>query len=103
MKFGVVTEVSTVEVITVVFNKNHILIFSRYKYLYVKIDSLANVKSCVTVGMFGPVQFQWITSPATDCSLQVIVTVTVASSSPKASWVVVMYTMNNHTYNAMRV
>ena len=25
------------------------------------------------------------------------------SSAPKASWVVVMYTMNNHTYNAMRV
>ena len=29
--------------------------------------------------------------------------VTVASCAPKASWVVVMYTMNNHTYNAMRV
>ena len=42
----------------------HILIFSKYKYLHVKIDSLANVKSCVTVGMFGPVQFQWITSQA---------------------------------------
>ena len=31
-----------------------------------------------------------------------VVTVTVVSSAPKASWVVVMYTMNNHTYNAMR-
>ena len=69
VKFGVVTEVSTFLVITqvaVVFNKNHILsiIFSRYKYLHVKIDSLTNVKNCVTVGMFGPVQFQWITSQA---------------------------------------
>ena len=26
------------------------LIFSKYKYLHVKIASLANVKSCVTVG-----------------------------------------------------
>ena len=29
--------------------------------------------------------------------------VTAGSSSPKASWDVVMYTMNNHTYNVMRV
>ena len=28
-------------------------------------------------------------------------TVTAVSSEPKASWVVVMYTMNNHTYSAM--
>ena len=61
MKFGVVTEVSVV--ITQVISglkKLHILIFSKYKYL--KIASLANVKSCVTVGpfikMFGPVQSQ---------------------------------------------
>ena len=32
-----------------------------------------------------------------------VLTVTVASNAPKALWVVVMYTMNNHTYNAMRV
>ena len=32
-----------------------------------------------------------------------VFTVTVVSNAPKASWVVVMYTMNNHTYNAMRV
>jgi len=43
----------------------HILIFStEYKYIHVKIASLANVKSCVTVRMFGPVQSQWITSQA---------------------------------------
>ena len=41
--------------------KFHILNFSKYKYLYVKIASLANVKSYVTIGsihewqMFGPV------------------------------------------------
>ena len=52
MKFGVVTEVSTFWVITQVSSglKKHILIFSKYKYLHVKIASLANVKSCVTVG-----------------------------------------------------
>ena len=32
-----------------------------------------------------------------------VFTVTVVSSAPKALWVVVMYTMNNHTYNTMRV
>jgi len=50
---GVVTEVSTFLDITQVSNglkKLHILIFSKYKYLNVKIPSLANVKSCVTVG-----------------------------------------------------
>ena len=41
-----------------------------YKYLHVKIASLANVKSCVTVGplhywqIFGPVYTQCITSQA---------------------------------------
>ena len=53
MKFGVVTKVSTFLVITQVssgLKKSHILIFSKYKYLHVKIASLANVKSCVTVG-----------------------------------------------------
>ena len=53
MKFVVVTEVSTFLVITQVssaLKKSHILIFSKYKYLHVKIASLANVKSCVTVG-----------------------------------------------------
>ena len=51
MKFGVVTEVSTFLVITQIsggFKK--IVIVSKYKYLHVKIASLANVKSCVTVG-----------------------------------------------------
>ena len=50
MKFGVVTEVPTFLVITQIssgLEKSHILI---YKYLHVKIASLANVKSCVTVG-----------------------------------------------------
>ena len=32
-----------------------------------------------------------------------VVPVTVVSSAFKALWVVVMYTMNNHTYNAMLV
>ena len=60
----VVTKVSTLLIITRVscgFKKSQMLIFSKYKYLHVKIASLANVKSCVTVGSislmakFGPV------------------------------------------------
>ena len=27
----------------------------------------------------------------------------IVSSAAKASWVVVMYTLNNHTYNAMKL
>ena len=49
----VVTEGRTLLVITQVSSgvKNlHILILSKYKYIYVKIASLANVKSCVTIG-----------------------------------------------------
>ena len=50
----VVTEVSTLLIITgvssVLKKKSQMLIFSKYKYLHVKIASLANVKSCVTVG-----------------------------------------------------
>jgi len=34
---------------------------------------------------------------------RLVVTVTVVSSTPKALWVVVMYIINNHTYNVMRV
>ena len=63
MKFSLVTEVATFLGITQVsngFNKSHILIFSKFKYLHGKIASLANVKSCVTACrsnslMFGPV------------------------------------------------
>ena len=60
----VITEVLTLLIITQVssgLKKSHMLIFSKYMYLHVKIASLANVKSCVTVGpislmgMFGPV------------------------------------------------
>jgi len=53
MKFGVVTEVSTFLAITQVssgLKKSHIRIFSKYKYLHVRMASLANVKSCVTLG-----------------------------------------------------
>ena len=32
-----------------------------------------------------------------------VFTGTVVSSEPKALWVVVIYTMNNYTYNTMRV
>ena len=50
----VVTEVSTLLIITRVssgLKKLHnMLIFSKYEYLHVKMASLANVKSCVTVG-----------------------------------------------------
>ena len=49
----VVTKVSTLLIITQVssgFKKSQMLIFSKYKYLHVKIASLANVKSCVTMG-----------------------------------------------------
>ena len=47
---------------------------------------------------------QWISPSTEDASLLqfLVVTVTAVSSAAKASWVV-MYTMNNHTYNAMRV
>ena len=60
----VVTKVSTLLIITRVssgLKKLQMLMFGKYKYLHVKIDSLANVKSCVTVGpislmaKFGPV------------------------------------------------
>ena len=49
----VVTKVSTLLIITRVssgLKKSHMLIFSNYEYLHVKIVSLANVESCVTVG-----------------------------------------------------
>ena len=48
-----VTKVSTLLIITRVssgLKKSQMLIFSKYKYLHVKIASSANVKSCVTVG-----------------------------------------------------
>ena len=50
---GVVTEGRTLLVITQVssgLKKIAYVIFSKYKYLQVEIASLANVKSCVTVG-----------------------------------------------------
>ena len=53
MKFDVVTEVSTFLTIIQVdsgLKKLHILFFSKYKYLHVKIASLPTVKSFVTVG-----------------------------------------------------
>ena len=49
----VVTKVSTLLIIIRVssgLKKSQMLIFSKYKYLYVKMASLANVKSCITVG-----------------------------------------------------
>ena len=46
----VVTKVSTLLIITQVSSGLKMLIFSKYKYLHVKIASLVNVKSCVTVG-----------------------------------------------------
>ena len=52
----VVTKVSTLLIITRVssgLKKSQTLIFSKYKYLHVKIASLANVKSCITVGHRG--------------------------------------------------
>ena len=52
----VVTKVSTLLIITRVssdLKKSQMLIFSKYKYLHVKIASLADVKSCVTVGHRG--------------------------------------------------
>ena len=55
MKFGVVTEVSTFLVVTQVssgLKKSHIFssLANISSYLDVKIASLANAKSCVTVG-----------------------------------------------------
>ena len=53
----VVTKVLTLLIITRVSSglkkKSQMLIFSKYKYLHVKIAILANVKSCVTVGHRG--------------------------------------------------
>ena len=49
----VVSKVSTLLIITRVssgLKKSHMLIFGKYKYLHVKIASLANVIFCVTVG-----------------------------------------------------
>ena len=49
----VVTKVSTLLIITWVssgLKKSQMLIFSKYMYLHVKIASLGNVKSCITVG-----------------------------------------------------
>ena len=40
------------------------LIFSKYKYLHVKIASLANVKSCVTVVTVGPISPWVLYSPS---------------------------------------
>ena len=56
--------------------------------------------------MFGPactVSVPLRLSTSTDTSILqcLVVTVTAVSGAPKASWAV-MYTMNNHTYNAMR-
>ena len=58
----VVTKVSTLLIITRVssgLKKPQMLILSKYKYLHVKIASLANVKSCVTVGPISLVANVW--------------------------------------------
>ena len=58
----VVTKVSTLLIITRVssgLKKSQMFIFSKYKYLHVKIASLANVKSCVTVGPISLVANVW--------------------------------------------
>ena len=58
----VVTKVSTLLIITRVssgIKKSQMFIFSKYKYLHVKIASLANVKSCVTVGTISLVANVW--------------------------------------------
>ena len=39
--------------------KSQMLIFSKYKYLHVKIASLANVKSCITVGPISLIANVW--------------------------------------------
>ena len=59
----VVTEVSTLLIITRVssdLKKSQMLIFSKYKYLHVKIASLANVKSCVIVGPISLMANVWL-------------------------------------------
>ena len=50
--------------------------------------------------MFGPVQSQWIIYLS---GLAHSTTVTAVSSAAKALWVVVMYTMNNHTMRSESV
>jgi len=59
-----VTKVSTLLIITRVssgLKKSHMLIFSKYtlQYLHIKIASLANVKSCVTVGSISLMANVW--------------------------------------------
>ena len=71
-----------------------------------KIASLANVKSCVTVGpihlcltLYSLSGLPLRLSPLTEDTFRLqclVVAVTAVSNAPKASWVV-MYTMNNHT------
>ena len=53
--------------------------------------------------MIANILYIYLSGLALDTSLLqcLVVTVTAVSSAPKASWVV-LYTMNNHTYNAMR-
>ena len=63
----VVTKVSTLLIITWVssdLKKLQMLIFSKYKYLHVKIASLANVKSCITVGPISLMANVWPCSPS---------------------------------------
>ena len=65
-----------------------LVIFSKYKYLHVKIASLANVKSCVTVYrsnslMFVPAQSQWI---GTLLSEQARSMISVVMSIPAGRW-----------------
>ena len=58
----VVTKMSTLLIITrgsSGLKKSQMLIFSKCKYLHVKIASLANVKSCVTVGPISLVANVW--------------------------------------------
>ena len=57
MKFGVVTEMSTFLAITQVssgLKTSHILIFSKYKYLHVKIANLANVLGIRIRSVYAP-------------------------------------------------
>ena len=59
----VVTKVSTLLIITRVSSglkkNNQMLIFTKYKYLRVKIASLANVKSSITVGLISLMANVW--------------------------------------------
>jgi len=68
--------------------KIHILIHSKYKYLHVKIASLAKLKSCITVGPISLMAIVWPCIISVECNLYYMYIVFSAFFSPPISQVV---------------